>query len=95
MNDTAHQKVGGISDCQRTPILAPRIYEGGARRAGGVRIFAQQIFGKAHFSLKSGHPLRPGGSRLRLKPPGHLPHEWGRQEFFDTLRYRPPSHPIL
>ena len=27
MNDTAHH-FGGRSDCQRTPILAPRIYEG-------------------------------------------------------------------
>ena len=66
----------------KTPNLAPRIYEGGARRAGGVRIFALQIFGNAHFSQKSGHPLRPGGSGLCPNPPGHLPHLWGRQEVF-------------
>ena len=68
--------------------LDPLIYEGGARRAGGVRIFALQIFGKSHFSVKSGHPLRPGGSGLCPNPPGHLPHKWGRQGFFDTLKAR-------
>ena len=36
--------VGELSACQRTYDLAPLIYEGGGRRPGGARIFAQQIF---------------------------------------------------
>ncbi len=53
---------------EKGEFLAPRIYEGGARRAGGVRIFAAQIFGKSRFSMKNGwtpsDPAAPGFARI-------------------------------
>ena len=55
-----------LSACQGSADLAPRIYEGGAPQGrGGVRIFAQQIFGKAHFSKKWATPSPLAKRRLR------------------------------
>ena len=58
-------------------FLPPSFMRGGARRAGGVRIFALQIFGKAPFSVKNGqNPLRHNGSGRCPNPSCHLPHKW-------------------
>ena len=56
------------------------------RRTGGSPSVCTANRQNTHFSMKSRHPLRPGGSGLCPNPPGHLPHKWGRQDFFDTLR---------
>ena len=68
-------------------FLAPRIYEGGGRRPGGVRIFAKQIFGKARFSWTNGQTpsvaMAPGVARIhRATSPINV----GGKGFFDTLR---------
>ena len=46
LGKTKNHPVSGVvfAACQRTYDLAPLIYEGGGRRPGGARIFAQQIF---------------------------------------------------
>ena len=65
--------------------LAPRIYEGGGRRPGGVRIFSAQICEKPTFHRKVGtpsDPVAPGFARIH-RPTS--PINGGGKSFLDTL----------
>ena len=60
--------LGGISACRKRGVLAPRIYEGGARRAGESEYLLGKYSKIARFSVKSGQtpsdPAAPGFARF-------------------------------
>ena len=72
------------SQTVKPPILPPAFMRGVPEGRGESAYLHSKYAKMPTFHRKVGTPLRPGGSGLCPNPPAHLPHKWGRQEFFDT-----------